>query len=427
MNSTFGDAWDRASDERGEFIVAAALMSVVHRDQAPELLEQLAPDDFSDTRFAAIWEAARTLHAQGQAISKRTLTGVIDDKRVLACINGLSGEPVKPVEVVVAARQVAEHGKTRRLIEAATRVAQYAAEAPSYSEAMEYTATQLGGLADAGPSRDALPWSEALADWEQWMQSPQQAARTTPTPWEGLNDALAGGLHPGRLYVVAGRPGDGKSVALLNLVAQAADQGHQGVIFSVEMGRNEVISRIVAAGARANYGQITRRSVDYDNQQKINAYARTYRDLPLTLIDKSDITVDWIAAECRTLKRAGRLDVVVVDYLQLLKETDSRQVRERQVAHISRSLKILSRELDCVVIAACQLNRNAAQVDRQPQLSDLRESGAIESDADVVILLHHEQEYKQRTGTVSLIVAKNRTGRLTTIDQNFYGHQARIG
>ena len=143
--------------------------------------------------------------------------------------------------------------------------------------------------------------------------------------------------------------------------------------------------------------------------------------MPLRIVDRADITVDYVRATCRSVKRSHGLDVVFVDYLQLLSPTDSQATRERQVAHISRSLKILSRELDCAVVTACQLNRNAANEARAPRLSDLRESGSIEQDADVVVLLHRHTE-----GDIDLIVAKNRTGPLTTLTQTWAASQAAI-
>ena len=216
-----------------------------------------------------------------------------------------------------------------------------------------------------------------------------------------------------------------------NLAQYAAEQGHTALIFSVEMSEHEVVSRALAAGSRANYGQITKRLIDQANYDKIDAYAAQRRSMPLWIVDRADITVDSVRATCRTVKREHGLDVVFVDYLQLLSPTDSQATRERQIAHISRSLKILSRELDCAVVTACQLNRNTANEDRAPRKADLRESGSIEQDADVVILLHHLVHRRsdgttEHSGEIDLIVDKNRTGPRDTITQAWAAAQAAI-
>ena len=266
-----------------------------------------------------------------------------------------------------------------------------------------------------------------IDDWWAWVDKPREEVRTIPTPWPELDDILAGGLHPGRPYLFAGRPGGGKSLALTNVAAYAAEQGHPGALFSVEMGTMEIASRILAAGGRAEYGQITSRQLNDFNRGRVAVYAHDAREIPLWVSDQAPISIDQIRAQARTLKRAGGLDFVAVDYVQLLKAGDSRLPRERQIAEISWGLKTMAKELDIAVISACQLNRAPAKERRPPTIAELRESGALEQDSDVVILLHHNLVEGQPTGEVDLIVGKNRTGKLTQITLPFRGYQARIG
>lgn len=423
----FGDAWDLLEDPGDEWVLGTVLLSQAHAHMLPALFEEIAADDFRDAHLGEMWTAAKQVLASGAHVSARSILAVRDTGPIRQRIKNWTGEPIYPLRVNVAARQVVEAAKLRHLVEALIRTAQFAPQAESYSEAVEFAWKQLGSLSEAEPSRDCRPFSEVLERWWNWLDAPVEKIRVVPTPWADLNEMLAGGLHPGRSYVIGGRPGDGKSLVLMNLATHAAESGHPVAAFSVEMGDIEVASRIMASGARAEYGRITRRQVDERNRLKLAEYADTYGAMPLMLVDRSDITVDQIAAQCRTLKRKQGLDVVVVDYLQLLRETESRAARERQVAHISRSLKILARELDCVVLVACQLNRNAATADRPPALSELRESGSIEQDADVVVLLHHELANGEPTGMVALKVAKNRTGRLGNVLLPWRPHQARIG
>ena len=422
-----GDAWDQLEDPGDEWVLGSALLSIAHAHQIPDLLARISPNDFADPHLGEMWTAARTVHARKQPVSKRTILAERDTHPIRQRIKQWAGEPVDPLRVNTAAKRIVDVARSRRLVEALIRIGQYTPQAPSYSEALEFATTQIAALAEAEPSTEQHSFADALERWWQWIDAPRDQVRTINTPWPDLDDMLAGGLHPGRSYVIGGRPGEGKSLVVTNLAVHAAERGHPGVIFSVEMGEIEVVSRIMAAGAHAEYGRITRRNLDDHNRMKLAEYADTYRAMPLTLVDRSDVTVDYIAAQCRTMKRKHGLDLVVVDYLQLLRETDSRQARERQVAHISRSLKILARELDCAVIVACQLNRNAANADRRPQLSELRESGAIEQDCDVAILLHHELAEGQPTGEVTLCVAKNRTGRLGAVTLPWRAYQAKIG
>lgn len=410
-----------------ESTLISALLSLTSRHLVPDLLAKVRPADFYDPHLGLVWQSAQVIHRDGRAVSKRTLLAEKDTPAIRGRLKLLSGEPVKDAAVNQAAADLLEVSKRRHLLFALKRAAEQASMSDSYSEALHFASEQISGLSEGTVPDDARSFADALDSWQEWATASKDSVRTIPTPWADVNDMLAGGLHPGRSYVIGGRPGEGKSIALLNFATHAAELGHPGVIFSVEMGEGEVVSRILASGSRSEYGQITRRNIDADNWARIQEYAAGQRNMPLTLVDKSDITVEYIAARCRTLKRTRGLDVVVVDYLQLLKESDSKQARERQVAQISRALKVLARELDCAVIVACQLNRNAANSDRKPALSELRESGAIEQDADVVILLHHELMNNEPTGMVELVVAKNRTGRLGSVPLPWRAHQARLG
>lgn len=417
------DLLEAPSDER---ILGAALLAFTARDLVPELLTKLSPTDFVDSHIGQIWESARTLLSRGKSISKRTLLAERDTPAVRVRIEQLAGEPVRPAAVSAAAQAVAEMAQSRRLIQVCKRIAEVTTSAQSYGEAFEFAHQQLASL-DGGTVHHDVETLDTVTDtWLTWLDSPDAEVRTFETPWAELDETLAGGLHAGRTYVFGARPGDGKSIAGVNLAVRAAENGHRAAIFSVEMGNIEVASRVYAAAAEVEYSQITKRNLDVFNRARLENYVAAHRNMPLFLIDKSDVTVDYIASRCRALKRNGGLDVVFVDYLQLLRETDSKQARERQVAHISRSLKVLARELDVAIIIACQLNRNAAAGDRKPALSELRESGSIEQDADVVILLHHQIEENLPTGYVDLIVAKNRTGKCHTIPLRWMGYQARF-
>lgn len=253
-------------------------------------------------------------------------------------------------------------------------------------------------------SPDILTFSQALDAWREWRES--DSIKPIPTPWLSLNNKLAGGLHPGRLYVVGARTGNGKSVAGQNIVSYAVERGHPSFVVSVEMPVVEVVSRIIAAQARVDYGSITKR--DFDScGVRIDQYIADNRHLPMYICDNPTLTIESVAQKCRALKHRG-LALAFIDYAQLITASDRRVAREQQVAHIVRSAKVLAMELNIAIILAAQLNRNAEDESsgelRLPKKSDLRESGELEQSADVILLLHRHDE------RIYMAIAKNRTG-----------------
>ena len=273
------------------------------------------------------------------------------------------------------------------------------------------------------PPADVVTFSEALDTWREWRGSEQ--ANPIPTPWHQLNDKLSGGLHPGRLYVVGARTGQGKSVIGQNMASYAAAHNHPSLVVSVEMPVVEVISRMIAAEARVDYKSITSRDFT-ENTVKIDEFIQRSRGFPLYLCDNPTITIEEITNRCRALKASSGLSLVVIDYAQLVTASDRRVARQEQVAHIVRQSKILAMELDLAVVMAAQLNRNADsdEAGRMPKVSDLRESGELEQSADVILLLHQAQEVDIPRITVS--VAKNRTGPPGSVSLARRFDQARV-
>lgn len=296
------------------------------------------------------------------------------------------------------------------------------------TDGLDHLRATLTRLAPATSDESLKSVAELLGEWWNWIDTPNDAGRgrVIPTPWPELNEVLAGGFHAGRSYLFAGRPGAGKSLGLSNFAAYAALNNSKGMLFSVEMSGLEIISRMLAAGAKAEYKQITRREIDTYNMERIAAFANDFETAPLWISDKSSLTLSRIASEARKLKTDKGLDFIAVDYMQLLKS--NLPDRQQALTAISRETKVLAGELDVAVVSACQLNRDNAKHGRRPMLSDLRESGAIEQDCDVALLLHHtETPDGYPTGEVDIIVAKNRTGPLVTITVPWRPHYARIG
>ena len=243
-------------------------------------------------------------------------------------------------------------------------------------------------------------------------------------------DALTGGWRGGQLIVLAGRPGMGKSAVMLHFSHAAAASGVPVCVFSLEMPDTQLAGRMLVGGSGVNSGSFRTGDIDADSWRRLEQAAAELSALPVYLYDRANISMGDIRSQCKAMARRGRCGMVIIDYLQLL-DTASRNTnstREREIAAASRSAKLLAKELDVPVILLSQLSRKVEErTDKTPLLSDLRESGAIEQDADMVLFLDRPAMYGRteidagRYGTISaegvglLHIAKNREGATGSI------------
>ena len=215
-------------------------------------------------------------------------------------------------------------------------------------------------------------------------------------------------------------------------IARSASIKHNmtSVIFSLEMSRNEITMRLLSAEARVPLQKLRNGQMGEDDWAKIAATMGKISEAPLFIDDSPNMSLMEIRAKCRRLKQKHDLKLVVIDYLQLMSSGKRVESRQQEVSEFSRALKLLAKELEVPVIAISQLNRGAEQrTDKRPQMSDLRESGSIEQDADIVILLHREDAYEKespRAGEADVIVAKHRNGPTDTLVVAFQGHYSRF-
>jgi replicative DNA helicase len=237
---------------------------------------------------------------------------------------------------------------------------------------------------------------------------------------------------PDHLYL-AGRgmiPTHNSTLALDFARAAAIRHGMTTVLFSLEMGRNEITMRLLSAEARVPLSTMRTGQMNDDDWARLARRMSEVADAPLFIDDSPNMSMMEIRAKCRRLKQRNDLKFVIIDYLQLMSSPKRVENRQQEVSEMSRSLKLLAKELDVPVIALSQLNRGPEQrTDKRPLLSDLRESGSIEQDSDVVILLHREDAYEKespRAGEADLIVAKHRNGPTATVTVAFQGHYSRF-
>lgn len=243
-----------------------------------------------------------------------------------------------------------------------------------------------------------------------------------PTRFSHL-DNLTGGLIAGDLWIVAARPGMGKSAFAVDIAYHAALRDYKAAIFSLEMPSDALMTRILASMTKIDSRHLSRGYIFDDQWPKLTAATDRIAAAPLHIDDKPAITPTEILAKCRKMKANGGVDLVVVDYLQLMKLPGKHSSREQEVSEISRSMKLLAREIGVPVIALSQLNRNLEQrPDKRPNLGDLRESGAIEQDADIVTFIYRDELYHEDSpekGIAEIIIGKHRNGPTGTVKLTF--------
>lgn len=432
---------DRPDQER---YLVALLLSVTLRSLRDEALNRVAAEDFGSGNYAGLWQAALSLRASNRPIDRRNLIAeaggeagpsqkLIEarEKHVAHLLDTLDGYLPTAHEFPRVVQDVTTTGKLRRLVESLKRGIQRAYSAEDFGQAYTAARDELEKLADTDDDTAAVQQMDAVIHSLEVSFKSGLSARVIPSPWPDFNEKGAGGFHAGRLYVIGARPGHGKSIAGHQAAAFAAEHGQPAMVFSLEMGALEVGGRMFASGARVDMHEVARSELSDDSWQRFHEFADRSRGWPLWVVDKPAVTLEYIKSVCRTQKRRHGLDLVCVDYLQLLNLARMAS-REQQVAEIARQFKILSRELDCAVILPAQLNRETERRGK-PSLGDLRESGGIEAHADMVILLARQRFAEGHgaagdyTGDVSLDIAKNRFGPTGSFELPWRGCYASIG
>ncbi len=405
-------------------------------------VENVRPGDFYRPAHQIIFEAIVHLFSVGEPVDAITINAHLTEQGQITRVGGAPYLHTLAETIPTAAntgyyaRIVADRAVLRRLVEAGTSVVQLGyGGAGDVDEIVDRAQAEMY---DAVQSR-----SEGQRSWDfigshlftavdeiQAAAERGDAITGVPTGFSDL-DGLLGGLHPQQMVIVAARPSLGKSTLALDVARHAAmEANHTVAFFNLEMGLSEVAHRMMSAESKVPLQAIRTGRLDDADWQRIGRITRKIADAPLVVDDSASVSVAEIAARCRQIQQQYGLGLVVIDYLQLLKSRGRSENRQVEVAEFSRQLKLLAKELDVPVVVLAQLNRNAEyRESKRPQLSDLRESGAIEQDADVVILLHREDFYDKdspRAGEADLIVAKHRNGPTATVTTAFQGHYSRF-
>ena len=390
-------------------------------------LPTIQPGDIHTPAAAAVWQAIHDLDANGTPISVETVRDHLGDQ-VAALEHGpltllewqQSAAPVNAPEYARAVINAAERDQLWRI---GTRIQQLAEQPDADPNIiLEDARAEL----DNRPTRNRKA-TRALGDMYAEICDDIQHGRRRglALPWPELDTRLHG-LHPGRFYVIGARPGVGKSIMCQTLATHMSDTHGRDVYYaSLEMPDTEVGLRMVSAGAGIYQSRLSTGNLTEADWANISDYQRVAEISRVEICDDPSQTVHSIRTGARDLaRRNGQLGLIVVDYLQLLTPVDRKAPREQQVSHMARALKKIALELEVPVVAAAQLNRQSIGRDSQPRLSDLRESGAIEQDADVVILLHLPEP--DNPWDLQVQVAKNRSGSQYTTRLMLDGSRARL-
>ena len=413
---------------------------LLSKDAIADVVESLRASDFYKPAHETIYEAILSLYGHGSPADAITVADELKKRGELTRVGGAAYIHTLIASVPTAANAqyyaeiVKEHAIMRRLIEAGTKIAQlgYANET-EVDTLVDQAQAEIYAVTAGNAKEDYVSFSEALEETINEIDANSNrpdGVYGVPTDFIEF-DELTGGLHGGQMIVIAARPGVGKSTLALD-IARSASIHHQmtTVFFSLEMSRTELAMRILSAEGKISMGRLKKGDLDTEGWTNLATLQGRIDSAPLFIDDSPNMTLMEIRAKCRRLKQRNDLKLVVLDYLQLMSSGKKVESRQQEVSEFSRSLKLLAKELDVPVIALSQLNRGSEQrTDKRPMVSDLRESGSIEQDADMVILLHREDMYNpdsERVGEADMIIAKHRGGPTRTIPLAFSGKYSRF-
>ncbi|ONI64905.1 replicative DNA helicase [Microbacterium sp. CSI-V] len=413
---------------------------LLSKDAVADVIETLRGPDFYVPKHELIFEAILTLYSHGEPTDVVAVTDELIKTGELQRAGGADYLHTLTSIVPTAANAgyyasiVAERALLRRLVEAGTRIVQmgYAGEGDP-TELVNSAQAEIYNVSGDDSAEDYIPLTmavDAAVEEIEAARGRDGSMTGIPTGFAGL-DQLTNGLHPGQMIVLAARPAMGKSTLALDFARAAAIKSNAPCIFfSLEMGRSEIAMRLLSAEGSIPLQSMRKGTLDSRDWTTVASTRGRINDAPLYIDDSPNMTLVEIRAKCRRLKQREGLKMVVIDYLQLLTSGKRVESRQQEVSEFSRALKLMAKELQVPVIALSQLNRGAEQrADKKPALSDLRESGSIEQDADMVVLLHREAAYEKdspRAGEADLIVAKHRNGPTDTITVAFQGHYSRF-
>ncbi|AXB46294.1 replicative DNA helicase [Amycolatopsis albispora] len=407
---------------------------LLSKDAIADVVEVLRPNDFYRPAHQAVYECILDLYGRGEPADPITVSAELERRGELGRVGGAPYLHTLIATVPTAANAgyyaeiVSEKAVLRRLVEAGTRIVQYGYGANqdnaggNIDEVVDRAQAAIYEVTERRTSEDYVALEELLQptmDEIDAIASRGGSAQGIPTGFADL-DEVTNGLHPGQMIIVAARPGVGKSTLGLDFARSCSiTHGMSSVIFSLEMSRTEIVMRMLSAEAKIRLADMRGGRMSDDDWTRLARRMSEISEAPLFIDDSPNMTMMEIRAKARRLKQRNDLKLVVLDYMQLMSSGKRVESRQQEVSEFSRQLKLLAKEIEVPLVAISQLNRGPEQrTDKRPMLSDLRESGSLEQDADIVLLINRPDAWERddpRAGEADLILAKHRAGPTSTV------------
>jgi replicative DNA helicase len=423
--------------EAEESVLGACLLS---REAIANVVEVVSPDDFYKPAHGEIFRSILGLYGRGEPVDAVTLS---EDLRRLGIFESIGGAPY--VHTLVSgvptagsaahyARIVEEHALLRRLIEAAHSISEMAFAMPEeVSEAVDQAENLIYQVSRRRISEDFRELKELLTDHMELIEKLYEKGSSITGLATGFAelDKVTAGFQPSNLIIVAARPSMGKSSWAVTVAQHVAvNEQVPVVIFSLEMSKMELVQRLMCAEAHVDSNRLRRGALQDSDWPKLSLALGRLAEAPIFIDDTANLSIMEMRAKCRRLQTKHGLGLVIVDYLQLMQPPRRTDNRVQEVSEISRSLKILARELEVPVIAVSQLSRNVEyRSDKRPLLADLRESGSLEQDSDVVIFIYRDEVYNSdspQKGIAEIHVSKHRNGPIGKVELTFLEHYTKF-
>ena len=420
-------------DDEAEMAVLGGML--LSKDAIGEVSQMIDVTDFYQPKHQTIYEAIIDLFSNSQNVDVVIVANQLMKDGNLDKVGGADYLHTLVAFVPTAANAtyyaeiVHQRAILRNVIAAGTKIAQlgYSAEGSQAEDVVNLAQAEVYEMSTGRVKQDYEAIGPVVHDALEQLDKLQNGDLKTgvPTGFRDIDDVTQG-LQPGQMVVVAGRPAMGKSTLGIDF-ARAAALHHNmtSIVFSLEMSKVELAQRIISAETNIPLAAMRRADdITADRWNTLNNFWNKLQNAPLFIDDSPNMSLMEIRAKCRRLKQTNDLKLVVIDYLQLMSSGKQVESRQQEVSEFSRALKLLAKELEVPVVALSQLNRGPEmRNDKKPQLSDLRESGSIEQDADVVLLVHRPDFYdkEDRPGEADIIMAKHRNGPTDTFNLAFLG------
>ncbi len=419
---------------------AAVLGSILlQNDGIFVALEDLTADDFYSPAHQRIFAVMTELASASRPVDSVSVASALRDHKQLEAVGGPAAIMVLTESVATAANLrfycdiVRKKAMLRKLIGAATEIVREAYETPDPEQSVDAAEKAIFDVAKARARTGVTPVAEIVVEaFKRIEKVAAEKKMVTGVPTGILElDRITAGLQPSDLVIVAGRPSMGKTALAIGMGLHSAVYDKRSVaVFSLEMSKESLVMRMLCSEARIDSSKMRGGFLDSEDWPRLGRAAGHISEAKMFIDDTGAISVLEARAKCRRIAAEHGLDLVIVDYLQLMRGSPGAQSREQEISEISRGLKTLAKELSVPVIALSQLNRAVEQrTDKRPGLADLRESGAIEQDADVIMFVYRDEVYNKETqdkGIAELIVGKQRNGAIGTVRCKFFHQYTRF-